>query len=338
MRLPLGLLITCFMSGAAETVDMYKKGGVAVLSPGTVPGPITSVTWKHGADIAVEWYGEQLDAYRDFRGRCEVNLTTGALMISNLSLKDSGSYTAEINNRVMETTEIKVITAVPKPTISTHCNPEETQCTLTCNANIPETAGSVTYSWMMGDVVKPATKQLDITKDDTESVGKLISCQLKNPVSSERSDDIMSPFTNGPSVAVIAAAVVTSLIVLVIVLGLLVHCRIWCNHRAEGKNAGCRQNVAWFKRRSWLNCGGGPEYTLAQEQRNGVETAAQDLTPVELPETTSDPETTSEVQEELEGDQTPPGSADTSKGAGMSLLLGGTHKKPDRSVNTRSKA
>ncbi|XP_030609226.1 uncharacterized protein LOC115796881 isoform X2 [Archocentrus centrarchus] len=169
MRLPLGLLVVCSVSGIAETVYMYKKGGVAVLSPGPVSGPITSVTWKHGADIAVEWYGEQLDEYRDFRGRCEVNLTTGALMISNLSVKDSGSYTAVINNRVMETTEIKVITAVPKPTISTHCNPEVTQCTLTCNANIPETAGSVTYSWMMGDMVKPpATKQLDITKKPVE--------------------------------------------------------------------------------------------------------------------------------------------------------------------------
>lgn len=46
-----------------------------MLSPGSVSGTITSVTWKHGPDIAVEWYGEDTIAYRDFKGTVTRDLT-----------------------------------------------------------------------------------------------------------------------------------------------------------------------------------------------------------------------------------------------------------------------
>lgn len=44
-----------------------------------------------------------------FLGRCKLDFNTGALTISNLTVKDSGIYTAEINNRVMSPTKITVI-------------------------------------------------------------------------------------------------------------------------------------------------------------------------------------------------------------------------------------
>lgn len=47
----------------------YKKlGDEAVLSPGSMSNLITSITWKHGPDIAVEWYGQETVAYREFKG------------------------------------------------------------------------------------------------------------------------------------------------------------------------------------------------------------------------------------------------------------------------------
>lgn len=41
--------------------------------------------------------------------RCKLDFNTGALTLSNLTVKDSGIYTAEINNKVMSPTEITVI-------------------------------------------------------------------------------------------------------------------------------------------------------------------------------------------------------------------------------------
>uniref|UniRef100_A0A3Q4H6Z7 SLAM family member 9-like n=2 Tax=Neolamprologus brichardi TaxID=32507 RepID=A0A3Q4H6Z7_NEOBR len=177
--------------------DSFKKvGDKVVLSPGSVSDPITSITWKHGPDIAVEWYGGEIVPYRDFRGRCEVSTSTGALTLSNVTVKDSGTYTAEINNRVMSPTKITVLSAVPKPTVSKSCNPEMTICTLTCETSITNDTKPVTYSWMIGDrqTAQPSSNQLTIAKNDTGSVEKSISCQLENPVSSEKSDNIIISF------------------------------------------------------------------------------------------------------------------------------------------------
>ncbi|XP_019207654.1 uncharacterized protein LOC100712466 isoform X2 [Oreochromis niloticus] len=212
----LGLGILLLSVGLVLSDTFKKVGDKVVLSPGSVSDRITSITWKHGPDIAVEWYGGEIVAYRDFRGRCEVSTSTGALTISNLTVKDSGIYTAEINNRVMSPTKITVISAVPKPTVSKSCNPEMTICTLTCEASITDDTKPVTYSWVIGDsqTPQPSSSQLRIAKNDTGSVEKSISCQLENPVSSERSDNIIISFASGDPlhwiipvvVAVIAAA------------------------------------------------------------------------------------------------------------------------------------
>uniref|UniRef100_A0AAX7VW47 Immunoglobulin domain-containing protein n=1 Tax=Astatotilapia calliptera TaxID=8154 RepID=A0AAX7VW47_ASTCA len=152
--------------------DSFKKvGDKVVLSPGSVSDPITSITWKHGPDIAVEWYGGDIVPYRDFRGRCEVSTSTGTLTLSNVTVKDSGIYTAEINNRVMSPTKITVISAVPKPTVSKSCNPEMTICTLTCEASITDDTKPVTYSWMteMVQLVGIQSNGADLSVQGTSS-------------------------------------------------------------------------------------------------------------------------------------------------------------------------
>ncbi|XP_039907737.1 T-lymphocyte surface antigen Ly-9-like isoform X7 [Simochromis diagramma] len=211
--------------------DSFKKvGDKVVLSPGSVSDPITSITWKHGPDIAVEWYGGDIVPYRDFRGRCEVSTSTGALTLSNVTVKDSGIYTAEINNRVMSPTKITVLSAVPKPTVSKSCNPEMTICTLTCEASITDDTKPVTYSWVTGDrqTAQSPSNQLTIAKNDTGSVEKSISCQLENPVSSERSDNIIISFASGDSLHwIIPVVVVVAVIAAAALLGAGIVLFLW---------------------------------------------------------------------------------------------------------------
>uniref|UniRef100_A0A3Q2XE81 Carcinoembryonic antigen-related cell adhesion molecule 5-like n=1 Tax=Haplochromis burtoni TaxID=8153 RepID=A0A3Q2XE81_HAPBU len=159
--------------------------------------------------------------------RCKLDFNTGALTLSNLTVKDSGIYTAEINNKVMSPTEITVISAVPKPAVSTQCNSEETRCTFTCEANVT-VAEPVTYSWMVDDEkIDESSRSLEKEKDDPEMVGKLISCQLENPVSSERSDDVI-PFTNSIWSGVIIGVIVGIVIVIVIIVVVVLLIRCWC--------------------------------------------------------------------------------------------------------------
>ncbi|XP_076736531.1 uncharacterized protein LOC143415066 isoform X1 [Maylandia zebra] len=220
----LWILISLAIGAASVTYE--KLGGEALLKPGTVSGTITSITWKHGPDIAVEWYGKETFMYREFKDRCKLDFNTGALTLSNLTVKDSGIYTAEINNKVMSPTEITVISAVPKPAVSTQCNSEETRCTFTCEANVT-VAEPVTYSWMVDDEkIDESSRSLEKEKDDPEMVGKPISCQLKNPVSSERSDDVI-PFTNSIWSGVIIGVIVGIVIVIVIIVVVVLLIRRW---------------------------------------------------------------------------------------------------------------
>ncbi|XP_047433111.1 SLAM family member 9-like [Mugil cephalus] len=190
------LLFQTLITDQANTVVYRKVGDEVVLSPGSEASPVSRITWKHNSNLAVVWNeGGTIDFFSSFRGHCELNTTTGELIIPELTLNDSGSYTAVINNRVLNTTEIKVISGVSKPTVSENCDAEKTHCVLTCEG-ITTDSEPVTYTWWSGDVVKNKTNQLIITKDDTEPS---FICELENPVSSERSREVLNPFTSSSS-------------------------------------------------------------------------------------------------------------------------------------------
>ena len=51
----------------AET--LYRKiDDKVVLKPESVENPITSIVWKHGHYIAMEWHGDKILSYKQFKG------------------------------------------------------------------------------------------------------------------------------------------------------------------------------------------------------------------------------------------------------------------------------
>ncbi|XP_071017992.1 CD48 antigen-like [Oncorhynchus clarkii lewisi] len=169
-----------------------KVGGELLLTPdkSTVPDFITSILWKHGKNKVAEWDKDfgGLDVYAAFKGRTTLDQTTGELRISGLMKTDSGVYSVEFNSKLLDKTYIlSVINAVPKPTITSSCNPDKTSCTLTCEGNTSD-AESVTYSWKVGERAwQVVGKQLIISKSNT---GKSTNsykyiCKLNNAVSGE---------------------------------------------------------------------------------------------------------------------------------------------------------
>uniref|UniRef100_A0A8C7FJ89 Ig-like domain-containing protein n=1 Tax=Oncorhynchus kisutch TaxID=8019 RepID=A0A8C7FJ89_ONCKI len=153
--------------------DLYHEvGGELVLTPdkSTVPDPITSVLWK----ILVVWTST-------------LDQTTGELRISGLKKTDSGVYSVEFNSKLLKT---YTLSAVPKPTITSSCNPDKTSCTLTCEGNTTD-AEPVTYSWKVGEGAwQVIGKQLIVSKNYT---GKSTNsykyfCKMKNSVSGEVSE------------------------------------------------------------------------------------------------------------------------------------------------------
>ncbi|XP_038835469.1 uncharacterized protein LOC120033265 [Salvelinus namaycush] len=173
--------------------DLYHKvGGELVLTPdkSTVTDPITSILWKHGECWVAYWDKDfgGLDIYAAFKERTTLNQTTGELRISGLMTTDSGVYSVEFNSKLLEKTyKLSVIKAVPKPTITSSCNPDKTSCTLTCEGDTTD-AEPVTYSWKVGEGVwEVGGEQLIVSKSVS---GKPINgykyiCKLKNAVSGE---------------------------------------------------------------------------------------------------------------------------------------------------------
>ncbi|XP_017165263.1 CD48 antigen-like, partial [Poecilia reticulata] len=169
------------------TADLiYRKIGDSVaLSPGQ-SFHISSVTWKRQTDLALQWFGGNITCYRYFKGRCDLDIGSGSLIINNLTLDDSGSYTFDINNSVLDKKDLRVIKPVPKPTVSVDCNNEKTDCNLTCEANITSEFGPVTYTWETGDTELSNDKELSLTTDNKESS---FSCMLRNPISTNSSEE-----------------------------------------------------------------------------------------------------------------------------------------------------
>ncbi|XP_038853284.1 uncharacterized protein LOC120050827 [Salvelinus namaycush] len=182
--------------------DLYHKvGGELVLTPekSTVPDFITSILWKHGKNKVAEWDKDfgSLDIYAAFKERTTLDQTTGELRISGLMKTDSGVYSVEFNSKLLDKTyKRSVIKAVPKPTITSSCNANQTSCTLTCEGNTTD-AEPVTYSWKVGEGAwEVVDKQLSVSKSDSgkSNNGYKYICKLKNAVSEEVSEPVGEVF------------------------------------------------------------------------------------------------------------------------------------------------
>ncbi|XP_067439889.1 lymphocyte function-associated antigen 3-like [Thunnus thynnus] len=175
-----------------EKEPLYGKiDDKADLTPDSVVNLITSIVWKHGPDLAMEWYGGETTAYRHFKERGRLDTSTGALTITGLTPDDSGSYTVEINNKVTSKTELLVISSVPKPTLSEWCS--MTYCVFTCNGNTTG-AEPVTYWWTSGDTTWSSTKEQKITMMEKELWLSWFSCAFENPVSNISSEKVFNSF------------------------------------------------------------------------------------------------------------------------------------------------
>uniref|UniRef100_A0A8C8DSI9 Ig-like domain-containing protein n=1 Tax=Oryzias sinensis TaxID=183150 RepID=A0A8C8DSI9_9TELE len=177
----------------AEYSTDVLKGSSVVLSPDDTETSITSITWKHGNDLAADWSGGDTTFYRIFKDLCSLNTKTGELTINDVRPEHDGLYTPEINGKTRSTVKLRVFSPVPKPNIIHDCYPEKTKCTLTCSFDRTDDLGDVEVFWILDDRHENGTK-LQITKDTKE---KRFYCSLKNPVSSENSKKLKNPLFSG---------------------------------------------------------------------------------------------------------------------------------------------
>ncbi|XP_049608571.1 uncharacterized protein [Syngnathus scovelli] len=194
MQVFLSLISVILPPSFAGNIVYGKVGDEVVLRPDAAPpaGPLTTVLWKHGNDIAVEWGPDGVEAYRQFENRTRLNNVSGELTITALTPNDRGIYTPELNSALKTPIHLAVISSVPEPAILTSCDAEKTVCTLTC-AGDTTGAQPVNYTWMIGHSSKDYTSREIIITKDTPNEGEL-KCELQNPVSKKSSQSTRNPF------------------------------------------------------------------------------------------------------------------------------------------------
>ncbi|XP_071336017.1 cell adhesion molecule CEACAM1-like [Trachinotus anak] len=184
-------------SVSTEHYHIYSEvGGTLVLTPPS-SGHINHILWKHGANLAAEWYIGELDYYGMFRGCTTLDTTTGGLEIKDMTESYAGLYTVEINNRPQsQGYNVEVINRLSKPEVVQRplsCSTASDSCTLSCDGDTTG-AGPVTYSWKKdGQWVQEEKDKTIMNNEETKRI-KTFSCQMKNPVSVEESDPHQNPF------------------------------------------------------------------------------------------------------------------------------------------------
>ncbi|XP_043965634.1 CD48 antigen-like [Gambusia affinis] len=224
------LLVYLMAQKSCATVIYAKVGDSVVLHPGRSFTPITSISWGHEMSPILEWFGKDIIPYKSYKGRSDMEKTTGSLIIHNLSVEDTGRYTPKINSLVLNPVVLKVIEPVPKPMVLLKCNDRRTLCDLTCKANTSPQFGPVTYKWEAGNKVVSTDNQLSLTVKDLR---RAYTCKVKNPVSTSTSDEVAAPIKEGVHPAAVVVPVVLVVLVLVVAGG-------YVKHRKEQKQA---QNV-----------------------------------------------------------------------------------------------
>ncbi|XP_030605928.1 carcinoembryonic antigen-related cell adhesion molecule 1-like [Archocentrus centrarchus] len=217
------------VSETEETLIYGKVGGEVVLRPpaGSVTEPIKQILWTEGVNKAMEWDGAGMpvDAFRHFKGRCQLNTSTGEMTIRGLLPNDSKSYTPEINNKVLAVVHLIVLFPVSVPTAIASC--DESTCDLTCKGNTTG-ADPVTYTWTSDNNVvhNSSENQYTVHKENISSSNEFI-CEMKNPVSQERSDPVSIAFISPPERGPKISTGITVLAVLLAAVLLLVAFHKW---------------------------------------------------------------------------------------------------------------
>uniref|UniRef100_A0A8C9V9B2 Ig-like domain-containing protein n=1 Tax=Scleropages formosus TaxID=113540 RepID=A0A8C9V9B2_SCLFO len=186
LRVATYMSVLATLSHGETAEPVYGLIGKEVQLDPKVTETLSSITWKKEKDRTAVWdSGRKVDFYGRCltKDQCDLNPTTGVLVMKGLKREDEGRYPAEINNKTpAKEFELIVLDPVSKPSVTTSCN--ETQCILIC---VGEETKHTKYSWKENGKTTPGNT-LTVQKSGEQS--KSYTCVFSNPKSEEHSDPL----------------------------------------------------------------------------------------------------------------------------------------------------
>ncbi|XP_072872483.1 pregnancy-specific beta-1-glycoprotein 2-like isoform X3 [Chlorocebus sabaeus] len=184
-----------------------SEGKDVLLLVHNLPQNLAACIWYKGQIMDLQHYitayvkdAETIIFGPAYSGR-ETVYSNASLLIQNVTQKDTGSYTIQIIKRGDKTKGVTghftLYVETPKPSISSsNLNPREAVETVILSCD-PDTQ-DVSYLWWINGQSLPISHKLQLSKTNrtliifgvTNDTAEPYECEMKNPVSSSRSDPV----------------------------------------------------------------------------------------------------------------------------------------------------
>ncbi|XP_037641986.1 carcinoembryonic antigen-related cell adhesion molecule 1-like [Sebastes umbrosus] len=199
-------------SGASAAVEVQPSINPAVvgdsvtlsLSPSTT---LNSGSWAVGESLILNWLGRQQAVFPSHSGRASVNVLTGALTLSSVTVADSGVYVVQSTDPQLKAsasiTVLEPISNVTLRTNQTNLMEFNSSAVVRCSVS---SGSSMSFIWMNDSSEVTASDRVQLT--DGNSTLTIVNvtrydqgpfrCHVFNPISNGTSDPVNFTISYGP--------------------------------------------------------------------------------------------------------------------------------------------
>ncbi|KAF1388152.1 hypothetical protein PFLUV_G00087250 [Perca fluviatilis] len=197
------------VSGAVEvrpSINPAVVGTSVTLSlfPSTA---LKSGSWAVGESLILTWLGDQQAVFPSYSGRASVNILTGALSLSSVTVADSGVYVVQ-SSEIQLKANASITVLEPISNVTVRANQTElmefnSSAVATCSVS---SGSSLSFLWMNGSSEVTASNRVKLT--DRNSTLTIVNvtrydqgpfrCCVSNPVSNGTSNPVNFTISYGP--------------------------------------------------------------------------------------------------------------------------------------------
>ncbi|XP_052004985.1 uncharacterized protein LOC127659278 [Xyrauchen texanus] len=201
---------------AVICVTYVESGKSVTLNPNVSGATLEDILWTYNGNKAAENDLVNLQEYGQFKGRTEIHISTGQLTVHHMTNSDSGVYQSviDINGKLQYSEhDVKVIDALPEPTVTCEVTKTSDLKTLLCSV---DSQTQPSYEWSGSNATQQSGQELHISKE--EKLDSVYTCTVKNQVSQNNTSFILKACnTDGSQLYLIIIIIIIIISVIVAV-------------------------------------------------------------------------------------------------------------------------
>ncbi|XP_015254115.1 PREDICTED: carcinoembryonic antigen-related cell adhesion molecule 5-like isoform X1 [Cyprinodon variegatus] len=168
---------------------------------------LTSGNWAVGEKFILTWLGQQQAVFPGYSSRASVNVTSGDLTLSSLTVSDTGVYTVQSGDPLLKASvPLTVVEPISNVTLNINGSDlieRQTSGLINCSVS---TGSSLSFLWMNGSSEITASDRVQLSDGNSTlnivSVSRYDSgpfrCDVSNPISNGSSDSVNFTVSYGP--------------------------------------------------------------------------------------------------------------------------------------------